>query len=388
MKNKKSLVQRIGLQFFAEPNTRLQEIEERVAAILEEMSAPDADIDALTEEVRTLKTEKTGIIEQRREQRTAAAREFSGQPGRPAVPPEEVRTYDAGSPEYRNAFFKDLLGLEMTKEERAAFTHTTANTPAMLPTTTLNMIWDLVSGQHAILNDITIYRTGTIIEVIKHTTIVQGKAKKVAENTANDDEQNTFVKVTLSGNDFSKHVNISYAMAKMSIEALEAYLVNEISAGLGEAMADDVVATIRAQMAAGNKVSSAAANAVTYKELATLFAKLKRVGTVCAYMTRSTLFTHLVGMTDTTGRPIFQPTAQDGAQGVFLGAIIKIEDSVGENAMLIGDPKKVTYNMVQDIMVEQDKDIKAHVITYSGYARGEGALIDDVSFAELTITTA
>ena len=36
-------------------------------------------------------------------------------------------------------------------------------------------------------------------------------------------------------------------------------------------------------------------------------------------------------------------------------------------------------------MIEQDKDIKKHVYTYSGYARGEGALIDDLAFAELTI---
>ena len=96
----------------------------------------------------------------------------------------------------------------MTRMEAAAFTHTTSDDGAPLPTTMLNNIWDLVSGQHAIMGDITIYRTGTIMEVVKHTAIVQGKAKKVAEAAANDDEKNTMVKVTLSGNDFSKHVYI------------------------------------------------------------------------------------------------------------------------------------------------------------------------------------
>ena len=55
--------------------------------------------------------------------------------------------------------------------------------------------------------------------------------------------------------------------------------------------------------------------------------------------------------------------------------------------MLIGDPKKVVYNMVQDIMIESDRDIKKHVTTYSGYARGQGALIDGAAFAQLTVTT-
>lgn len=46
------------------------------------------------------------------------------------------------------------------------------------------------------------------------------------------------------------------------------------------------------------------------------------------------------------------------------------------------------YNMVQDILIESDKDIKKHVTTYSGYARGSGALIDPDAFAQLTVTSA
>lgn len=292
-----------------------------------------------------------------------------------------------GSDAYRNAFFKHLLGQDdqMTQLENEAFTHTTTTTSAPLPTTMLNTIWDLVTGQHAIMGDITIYRTGTILEVVKHTEVSQGKAKKVAEATANDDEQNTMVKVTLSGNDFSKHVNVSYAEAKMSIDALESYLTNEIASGLGEAMAEDAIQTIRDGINASNKVSTAASGEVTYSELANAFGKLKRVGTCVAYMTRATLYNRLVAMTDGTGRPIFQPSLQAGAAGTLLGATIKIEDAVADDVILIGDPRRVTYNMVQDIMVETDKDIKSHVYTYSGYARGQGALIDDLSFAQLTV---
>ena len=231
------------------------------------------------------------------------------------------------------------------------------------------------------MGDITIYRTGTVLELIKHTAVTQGKAKKVNEATANDDEQNTFVKVTLSGHDFSKHVNISYAEAKMSIDALESYLVNEIATSLGEAMAEDVIASIDTGMAAANKVTGAAAT-VTYAELAQVFGKLKRVGDCVAYMQRSTLYNQLVSMVDTTGRPIFQPSAQAGAEGTILGATIKIEDTVADGRIMVGDPKKYQYNMVQDIMVENTKDIKNHVYTYAGYARGEGTLIDDLSFAQ------
>lgn len=368
---------------------RREEIESRLAAISVEIDADGADIDALTEEVRALK-EELRPLDEAAEKRKKLREEVSngaGETVRRFGQQPEARTYGAGSEEYRNAFLKNLLGLDMTSEERAAFVHTTANTSAVLPTTMLNSIWDLVSERHAIMGDITIYRTGTILEVVKHTAIVQGAAKSVSENTANDDEQNTFVKVTLSGKDFSKHVDISYAMERMSIDALERYLIDEISASLGDAMADDVVTQIGTDMTAGNKVNSAGNSALTFKELAALFGKLKRVSAVTVYATRATIYNYLVGMVDTTGRPIFQPSAQAGQEGVILGAQIKVEDSVDDNVVLVGDARRVVYNMIQDIMIESDKDIKKHVTTYSGYARGSGALIDPDSFAQLTITT-
>nr|DAG86954.1 MAG TPA: major capsid protein [Bacteriophage sp.] len=369
---------------------RHEEIEARLSAIAGEIDADGADIDALTQEVRALKQEKREI-EENAERRAKLRKEVESGGGeviRRFAPPEqrEQRRMGADSKEYRSAFLKELLGQEMTREERAAFVHTTANTAAVLPTTMLNTIWDLVSKRHAIMGDITIYRTGTILEVVKHTAVAQGAGKTVAENAANDDEQNTFVKVTLSGKDFSKHVDISYAMERMSIDAFEQYLVDEISASLGDALAADVIAQIGTDMTAGNKVESAAKGALTFQELAALFGKLKRVGAVSVYATRATIYNYLVGMVDTTGRPIFQPSAQAGQEGVILGAQIKVEDAVADNVVLIGDAQRVVYNMVQDIMIESDKDIKKHVTTYSGYARGSGALIDPDSFAQLTVT--
>ena len=365
----------------------MEDIEKRFEEINVEMDNPEADIDALTEEVRNLKERKSELdktAEKRRKLKADVSEK--GTTVRKFTDPEERKeTPGADSKEYRNAFLKNLLGIDMSREERAAFVHTTQNTGNVLPTTMLNQIWDLVSKQHSIMGDITIYRTGTILEVIKHTAIAQGAAKTVEENAANDDEQNTFVKVTLSGKDFSKHVDISYAMQRMSIDALEQYLVAEISRSMGDAMADDVIAQIGTDMTPTNKVESAAEGALSFKELATVFGMLKRVGAVSVYATRSTIYNYLVGMVDTTGRPIFQPSAQAGQEGVILGAQIKVEDSVADHVILIGDGKKLVYNMVQDIMIESDKDIKKHVTTYSGYARGEGALIDPDAFVQLTV---
>ena len=90
-------------------------------------------------------------------------------------------------------------------------------------------------------------------------------------------------------------------------------------------------------------------------------------------------------MTNSAGQLIYQADANEGANGHLLGAQVKIEDSVADGKLLIGDPKAVVNNVIQDVLVETDKDIKAHKFIYSGYERSECALVDTVAFAEITI---
>ncbi len=368
---------------------KMTDVETRMAEISAELDGENITEErmaALENEVAALKERRTFL--NGLEERKKTMKEMTGESGKVVrtfkKDEAEERKYDSESAEYRNAFFKNLMGEELTKEERAAFVHTTSNTPAVLPKTTLDNIWNLVKEQHSIMGDIKKYVTGTVIEVLKHTGITQGDAATVGENEANSDEQNEFVKVTLSGKDFSKSVDVSYAMEKMGIDTLEQYLVQEISDRLGAAMATDVVAQIEKDMKPENKIE--VTEKLTFAHIAKLFGKLKRVSNVVVYLTRATLYNHLVGMLDANNRPIFQASAQAGVEGIILGAAIKIEDAVADNKILVGDAKKVVYNMVQDIMIEADKDIKKHVKTYSGYARGEGALGDPGAFAEMTIT--
>ena len=297
------------------------------------------------------------------------------------------KMYDASSVEYKNAFLKHISGRDdqMTKLENEAFVHTTQNTPNVLPTTMLNKIWDLVSKNHVIVGDVTTYRTSTILEISKHTAIVQGAAAVKAEGVANDDEQNTFVKITLSGKDFVKSVELSYAEAKMSIEALEDYLVQEISTNIGEAIANDMVSQIESDLNNDNKVNVAVSGTLSFADVTGAFAKLKRNSKTVVYCTQATLYNYIVGMTNSAGQLIYQANANEGANGVLLGAKVKIEDSVADGKILMGDPQRVVNNIVQDILVETDKDIKKHKFIYSGYERSECALVDDRAFVEITV---
>lgn len=368
-----------------------EQLEVRAAAILSEMENEGADLAALRTEAQAIRDEQEArAAEHERAERRAAIAAGTGTVTRTFKEERTMpnRRMQLDSPEYRDAFLRTLNYEELDPETRAAFVATTGNTTAPLPTQMADQIWDLVSTTHCILDDITIYRTGTVLEVVKHTAITAGAAASVNENAANDDETNTFVKVSLSGKDFAKNVDVSYAFGKMSLDALEAYLIKEIGEGLAAAMAADVITQIGTDMATGNKLTTKTAGTVTFADVANLFAALERAGQPAVYAKRSTIYKHLVGMVDSTGRPVFQLNAQDDCEGILIGAKVKTEDAVAEGVLLLGDGSKVVYNMIQDVMIETDRDIKKHVITYAGYARGSGALLADKAFAQLTVGTA
>ena len=300
---------------------------------------------------------------------------------------------------YRDAFFNYLRGEKLNREQNEAFEArngfkpenvlTTTTEAAALPMQTLGMIWDLCEEQHAILADIDMRRTGVAIKVVKRTSITEGKGSKKSKDQEGKTDTllvDVKVPVELTGNDCSATVELSYAAAKMAIGALEEFIAKDVAEQVGWAMAKDVIDTIEASMNADNKLP-AANDEFTYEELAKTFGMCKRCHGLTAYVSNTTLYNYPVSMVDLNGRPIFQPNAQDGAKGSVIGAAIRLEEAVADGKILVGDPKRVIGNVVQDVMVETDRDIKAHTVIYSAYARMQAELIDDQSFASLTAKT-
>jgi HK97 family phage major capsid protein len=378
---------------------------EQLQARLEELKAETAEekrdalsTDELEERVKEMEA-ITAEIEARKAAAAEEARkceEMAEKPGEKIFEEDRKMNYDVSSPEYRSAFLKTMKGMELNAEEREAYVATTGDTTAnnhgaglLVPTEMLNNIWSLIEEQHAILGDITLYRTNTYLSIPVHTAIAQGDATAVSENAANDDEINNFMTVTLHGRDYSKTVKISYAMAQMSIDALETYLTNEIAARLGAAMARDTITGILTDYHTTDNTVVALNNTLIYGDVAKAFGALKnKNGGAVVYGTNKTIYTRLATLEDTEGHLIFQPDANAGVEGRLLGAPVKVDDGLADDVLLIGYPKNVVGNVVQDVMVENDRDISKHVIIYSGYARYESKLIAPKSFAKITVTSA
>ena len=374
---------------------------EQILARLEEIRGLNLDNET-TENIEKLNAEVTELEARKKEledmeARKIAAEKLQSHEAEPqnTIKPEERRKdmFELDSKEYRTAWCKEMLGLPMTEEERTAFVHTTGTTSGQtagytIPTTLLNKIWDLIEGKHAILGDITIYRTGTILEVAKRTAIAAGDAATVSEGAApSDDENNTFAKVTLSGKDFAKTVEISYALGIMSIDGFEQFIVNEIADRLGAALAADIITQIGTDYySTGNDLDVATSGKVVWTDIAGALAVLKNVNGITVYASQATIYKYIVGMVDSTGRPLFQHDANEAVRGYLAGFPVKVEDAIADDLIWLGDPKQVVGNMVQDIMVESDKDIKKHVNIFSGYARFQCSLLAPKAFAKLDVT--
>ena len=367
---------------------RLEEIRAQLpeAEKPEELKAEIDELEARKKELEDIETRKAAA---------AALEAGKAKPEKKMTPTDEGRKdmFEVDSKEYRTAWCKEMLGLPMTDEERTAFVHTTGTTSGQtagytVPTTLLNQIWDLVESNHSIVKDITTYRTGTILEVAKRTAIAAGDAATVSEGAApSDDENNTFAKVTLAGKDFAKDVEISYALGIMSIDGFEQFIVNEIADRLGAALAADVITQIGTDYySTGNDLDVATSGEIAWTDLTGALAVLKNAKNITIYASQTTIYKYIVGMVDTSGRPIFQQSANEGIRGTLMGFPVKVEDAITDDLIWIGDPKQVVGNMVQDIMVESDKDIKKNVIVYSGYARFQCALLAPKAFAKLDVT--
>ena len=363
---------------------RIDEINTRMAAIQVELeTATGEQLTALEQEVEALTAERQQIQNEAQTRQQLRANIAAGLVTGTVIETHneeennmENRTFTLESEEYRSAFLRHLRQEDMSDVERRAFSFLTTNTTAPLPTVMQNRIIDLIGEAHPIVADV--YRMDSHSAItIPVAKAVAADAGKSAEGAAANELQITFDNVNLAGDDYTANVKMSYKMASMAISAFEDYIVSQIAERLGAKLANGIVAKIKEVMAASNKVTSG----VNYANICAGFGELKRVGQVVVYGTRKGGYNKLVGMVDQNKRPIFQQAVTAGAAGSLLGATIKFDDAIGDNELLIGDPKKYLQNVVAPVIIESAKDLDNHMITYSGYTCQEGTLTDDKAFA-------
>ena len=259
--------------------------------------------------------------------------------------------------EYRDAFMANLVG-RATVEQRAILAdNTTYGDGLALPVGLDKDIWDQVNDAHPILADVDVLRSGIAIKVTKMTPAAVTKKM----DSANSTEQTfTGVDVTLVGADYHTYVTLSYAEAKMSQGAMERFLVKEVADALGEALAKDVFARILSD--AGNAQKVTPASGSTVFDNVKLALALATQGNPVVYAPASSYY-EIVG------------AIQQGSPfniGAALGVEVKKDNAATK--VTVVDPKLFVLNVIQDTIIESERDAKNAQFVIGGYMRAEGCL--------------
>ena len=388
-----------------------EDIEKRAAEIGKIIDTDaNAEVNALNVELDGLKMAKENL-----EARSAAKKKMSGfNPitGKSFSEKSEKRDDDIfSSVEYRSAFYKKMLGKPLAQQDKDVFSRaqeqaiterraaiTTGTNTAVIPTTTLNEIVQKATTQGNILQYVRQFRIPANLSVPVATP--EDAAEWHTEGTDVTPNTNTPTGVTFNAYELMKVFSMSVAANTMSIPAFESYLSTELTRTIGAALNSGVFNGTGSKQAQGilpgitwNAANSAtfANSGLKYTDVLNLASLLKAgysTGAVFA-MSNKTLFSRVMAVTDTTGRPMFT-TPTTGGAGYMLGYPVVIDDYIPDDTILFGNFQYYGLNLSQDILLEvsRESSFKQGLIDYRAMAVADGKVIVPEAFAKMAAAEA
>lgn len=389
-------------------NHSIADIEKRTAEIGNLINTdPNIDIQELNIELEGLKQAKENIEERsqgNQQFNPITGMNFTGATG-------EVRGDIFESTEYRNAFFKTMLGQKLTIEEERTFKRameivdtekradsfsTTTNSAAILPTHTLNEIIKKARTMGGLISHCRSFNIPSNISVPIGTPSTKAKWHTEGEKVDSENPAESIAKVSFAGYEIIKIFSISASSKKMSISAFESYIIEELTNCVMECIADSLVNGTGASQGTGiatgitwNGTNSFTfTDNVAYKDLTQMLAKLKRGYSAGAKwaMNNATLYNSIYGIVDTTGRPIFIADPKNENIGYILGKPVIIDDNIADDTIFLGNFNYLGYNIPEGIVVETSREssFKYGVIDYRALAIADTKPLVEEAFIKLS----
>lgn len=394
-------------------NYSLADIEKRAAEIKGEIDTdPNADITSINIEIEGLNQAKKNI-----EEKQGNASEERGQfnPVTGINFNNKIPSGDVfSSKEYRNAFFKTMLGQNLTDVENRTFKRameitgiekrtdsfsTTTNSAAILPTQTLNEVISKARTMGGLISHCRNFNIPTNISIPIGTPSTKASWHTEGEKVDSENPSDNIAKVSFNGYEIIKVFSISVAAKKMSIEAFENYIIDELTNCIMECIADALVNGTGSSQGTGiltgitwdekNSLTFSKTGSISYKDLVKMMSMLKRgyaSGAEWA-MNNSTLYSSIYGLVDSNGRPIFIADPKNENIGYILGKAVIIDDNIPDDVILLGDFKNyMGYNIPEGIVIETSREssFKYGLIDYRALAIADTKPLVDEAFIKLS----
>lgn len=305
---------------------------------------------------------------------------------------------------YREAFLNHLVGKELTNEQNDVFkkmndTVSTGTAGIVIPNTTADRIWRKVGELFPFYEDAAKLNIKGTYNLIKEKS--SSDSQFYEESTETEDGNEELESYSLSGCELSRSVLVSWKLKEMAIDDFENYIIEKMAKKLGAALGyASVKGKGKKEISSGDKDEPLGVvtaleketstpqiveytTSPTYKDLTKLFGLIKSSYKKVCYASNSFIWNVLANIVDNQGKPYFIPDATLDGVGRIFGAVVKEDDSVDVDGMLVGDASQYLINFNKAITVDTEEHKKARKTDYIGYAIVDGAPVDNQAFSYL-----
>ena len=338
-------------------------------------TAGEAALDEIGSEVDALAARKAELKEQA-EARAAIVKTVTEGAGEVKKNFEEEKrmSYGIETAEYRSAWLKNLMGKEVSAEERTAL----ANGAYVIPTETLNRIVGKME-LYPLLNAIDVLHIPGYVSIPVEGTV--NEADVVAMGTAATDSEDAMAQVTLSAYKFIKTLEITADVTAMAVPAFETWLVERLANKIFRHVTDMVASGTGSSEPYGLTTITATDQtytkaAITFTDLLTIIAKLptRYLPGASFVMSRATFWTNVMAVKDSQNNPIVVADRQAPAKYNVMGYPVIIEDEVGTD-IIFGDLKEgYIFNFAKEVEVARDESVgfRTGSTVFRGMCLGDG----------------
>ena len=358
-----------------------EELLERRAQIATECEAPEADLDALEAESRSINEE----LERRKaeEQKRVETREEVAQGAGEITKTfeEEVRKtmYSVDSVEYRNAWVKKLINRELNDEERSALS-AAAN---VLPKMTVNAVWDKLVKPSELLGKVDVSQFPNYVRFPVATT--NNPATSGAVGASITESSDVIGYVDLIPNEYVKLLTVGADIEHMAVEAVHDWIVDNLVGQIRYAINKDILVGSGSNALKGIK-ESVNANASAIPAVVTKASILKIMATLQGnyqegaiwIMSPKMFYEDIMGVTTLNDYII-----NDGFQFKLFGHdVILMSEAVisSKETIFYGDPKAYKVNIFKPIEVKPFETATTTNFQFRGACMADGELLDTSAF--------
>jgi len=366
-------------------NMTVDELEARRVQIGEEVEKDGADLDALEAEIKGIKAEleaRKDAAARKAEIRdavaTGAGKVIAEVPQTP-IPTEERKMFKVDSIEYRDAWTKKIIGRELNEEERAAL----GAAGAVIPTMTVNAVWDKLTGSADLLGKVDVSQFPTYVRFPKATT--KNAATGQAVGAPITESSDVIGYVDLIPNEYVKLLTVGADIDHMAVSAVHDWIVNNLVESIRAEINKDIVVGTGTNELKGI-LTSVSADATAIPATVTKNSLLKIMGALGSnyqggavwIMTPAMFYENVMTLAQLNDYII-----NDGFNFKLFGHDVVLMSELlvsTKETILYGDPKAYKLNVFKALEVKPFETATTTNIQFRGATMADGELIDAAAF--------